>query len=136
MEHLFFVTFCLRLHQAIKTRCPANLWRTLCTWLRRVPRQSTALISRQGGIRPWVGGGSVIIYLLDKSSDVEAGERRLLGRLQHHRVSTCERWTQLPRCHHQREVPLRTHTHGPEKDIMHGTATLGGHKSSSISHRS
>lgn len=78
-----------------------------------------------------------VIYLLDESGDVEAGERCLLSRFEDNSVSTCKCRAQLPCCHHQREVPLCIrHTHMPEKDIMHLTDTLGGHKSSSISHRS
>lgn len=80
--------------------------------------------------------GALMIYLLDQRCHVEAGQRRLFGRFEDNSVPTGERWTQLPRCHHQREVPLMAHTHTPEKDIMHLPDTLGGHKSGSITRRS
>lgn len=62
----------------------------------------------------------MVTYLLDESCYVEAGEWCLFSRFKDNSVSTCECRTELPCCHHQREVPLcvtHTHTHrGTHRD--------------------
>lgn len=51
--------------------------------------------------------GEHLLYLFDQRAHVEAGEGGLLGRLQDQCVPATKSWPQLPRRHHQWEVPLR-----------------------------
>ena len=42
---------------------------------------------------------------LDQFAEAQSGERSLLGGLEHDRASRRQRWRQLPRRHHEREIP-------------------------------
>lgn len=66
-----------------------------------------------------------LLYLFDQRSHVEAGEGGLLGRLQDHRVPAAESRPQLPRRHHQGEVPLRKNTeHGNASNVIFDRMTI------------
>lgn len=47
------------------------------------------------------------VYLLHESCHIETGERRLFRWFEDHSVATCQCRGQLPRSHHQGEVPLQ-----------------------------
>ena len=56
----------------------------------------------------------------DQFAHAQSGERRLLGRLQHHRVAGSQRRSQLPGLHQQREIPgndLPDHAHRLEPRV-------------------
>ena len=51
------------------------------------------------------GLGGLWEYLKEQLGKADAGKRRQFGRLEHHAVTRCKRWSDFPRGHQQRVVP-------------------------------
>ena len=73
--------------------------------------------------------------LLERASEMQSGQRRVLRELQHHRVAVRERRRQLPRRDRRREVPRRDQPDDPERSPARVHARPGRRLLEHLTHR-